>query len=153
MHTSPHMHTLHVAHSMSTWAVPSAGTGLAYMSLHVSRARLHESSSSADYLLGKSKGNGRKVRALRPLPLHMRPCSHAASTFAQVDCAFFWVLFHDPGRHPCILVEMNAPPRPSLTVRAAGQNRRRVCGRRAWVGMDGRRRCRGARVFVSRPCL
>ena len=95
---------------MSTWAVPSAGTGLAYMSLHVSRARLHESSSSADYLLGKSKGNGRKVRALRPLPLHMRPCSHAASTFAQVDCAFFWVLFHDPGRHPCILVEMNAPP-------------------------------------------
>ena len=32
MHTSPHTHTLHVAHSMSPWVVPSAKTSRAYMS-------------------------------------------------------------------------------------------------------------------------
>ena len=63
------MHTLYVAHSMSTWAVPSAGTGLAHMSLHVSRARLHESLSSADYLLGKCKVNKQKVRIMTPAHL------------------------------------------------------------------------------------
>ena len=123
MLSSPHMHTLYVAHSMSTWAVPSAGTGLAYMSLHVSRARLHESLSSADYLLGKSKVNKRKVRITAPALAYAHMLTHWLDpmTARRLDRALSRALFNDPGRLPGVLCELDTVPSSMLTGYAASQ--------------------------------
>ena len=71
-----------------------------HVSMHVSRARLRHSSCSADILLGKGKGNRRKLRNLVPcprVPCRDTPDITGSTFFAQ---ARSWALVHHPGRLP-----------------------------------------------------
>ena len=101
----------------------------------------------------RSRENGAGARIATPSPCVCGRARLRASTCAQVYRAFYRTVFNGLGLIPGILLEMYAEPGPTWTGYVEKKNARRVWLDELGVGMGGRRRCRGSRVFVSRVRL